>query len=64
MDRRKALVVEEGVPVLLMFGYAAGALPEGKPLPAGVALLRKPFTISVLLRALDDLLKKSPVPAS
>lgn len=43
------------LPVLLMSGHAAGAvgLPDDIPLPADVTVLRKPFTITALLRALD-----------
>ncbi len=43
-----------GLPVLLMSGHTGA--PDDTPLPSAVALLRKPFTITDLLRALDQVL--------
>ncbi|HET9168474.1 MAG TPA: response regulator [Actinospica sp.] len=45
-----------GLPVLIMSGYTAGTLPDGASLPAGMALIRKPFTKDTLLRAVADVL--------
>jgi len=45
-----------GLPVLLMSGYTAGALPDDAPPPPGTVLIRKPFTTVALLHALDALL--------
>jgi two-component system cell cycle sensor histidine kinase/response regulator CckA len=45
-----------GLPVLLMSGYTAGALPDNEPPPPGTVLIRKPFTTAALLYALDGLL--------
>jgi two-component system, cell cycle sensor histidine kinase and response regulator CckA len=42
-----------GLPVLLMSGYASGALPGDPALPDGISLIRKPFTTAALLRAVD-----------
>jgi two-component system cell cycle sensor histidine kinase/response regulator CckA len=42
-----------GLPVLLMSGYSAETLPDHPALPAGVSLIRKPFTTAALLRAVD-----------
>jgi PAS domain S-box-containing protein len=41
------------LPVLLMSGYASGALPGDPALPDGISLIRKPFTTAALLRAVD-----------
>ncbi|WP_034271004.1 response regulator [Actinospica robiniae] len=48
--------VDHTLPVLLMSGYAAGTLPGDQPLPAGMALLHKPFTTSALLTAIGEVL--------
>jgi hypothetical protein len=44
-----------GLPVLLMSGHTGGTLPDDTPLPTAAVLLRKPFTITELLQALDQL---------
>jgi CheY-like chemotaxis protein len=49
-------VARPGLPALLMSGYSAASLPGGKSLPPDVPLMHKPFTGSVLLRQLQDLL--------
>lgn len=46
-----------GLPVLLMSGYTAGALPEGFTMPEEISMIRKPFTKAALLRALDEVLR-------
>lgn len=45
-----------GTPVLLMSGYTAGALPGNASLPPGVTLIRKPFTRTTLLRAVEQVI--------
>jgi hypothetical protein len=44
------------IPILLMSGHAAGALPGEAVLPSGTSLIRKPFTMSALLRSLHTIL--------
>ena len=44
------------VPVLLMSGYTAGALPGGPAASAGLPLIRKPFNPATLLKHLHDAL--------
>ena len=48
------------VPVLLMSGYTADALPGDAVLAGDTSLIRKPFTMSALLRSLDELLGQRP----
>ena len=44
------------LPILLMSGYTAGALPHGPDAAAGLPLLLKPFDAETLLRHLQDIL--------
>ena len=48
--------VRSHVPVLLVSGYTAGALPGGPAASAGLPLIRKPFTTATLLKHLHDAL--------
>jgi CheY-like chemotaxis protein len=50
-QRCQALRAE--VPVLFASGYAAGSLDEGAVLPAGVAILQKPYKATDLLAAVQ-----------
>lgn len=45
-----------GLPVLFMSGHTAGALPEEVLQDPATSLIRKPFTISTLRQAIDELL--------
>jgi two-component system, cell cycle sensor histidine kinase and response regulator CckA len=47
------------LPVLLMSGYAAGGITEGFAPLGPVSLIRKPFTTTALLTALDQLLRSA-----
>jgi CheY-like chemotaxis protein len=46
------------LPTLLMSGYTAGSLPSKQSLPNGVPFIRKPFTASVLLHRLREILDR------
>lgn len=48
------------LPVLIMSGYTAGALPDDVALPEGMALIRKPFTKDALLHAVAGVLGGAP----
>jgi PAS domain S-box-containing protein len=48
--------VRPQVPVLLMSGYTAGALPGGPAASVGLPLIRKPFNPATLLKHLHDAL--------
>ncbi|MEY9857881.1 two-component system cell cycle sensor histidine kinase/response regulator CckA [Catenulispora sp. GAS73] len=48
------------LPVLVMSGYSAGAASADGVLPAGLSLIRKPFTAATLLRALAEVLGIEP----
>jgi PAS domain S-box-containing protein len=45
------------VPVLLMSGYTAGALPAGPAASGELPLIRKPFNAATLLQHLQDILR-------
>jgi CheY-like chemotaxis protein len=45
------------VPVLLMSGYTAGALPSGPAAATDLPLIRKPFNAATLLQHLQDILR-------
>ncbi len=57
-EAARALVPD--LPVLVMSGYSAGAMSADGSLPAGLSLIRKPFTAATLLRALGDVLGVAP----
>jgi len=52
------------VPVLLMSGYTAGALPGGTAASGDLPLIRKPFTAETLLQHLQDALTSADADAS
>ena len=48
-----------GLPVLLMSGYAAAALPGRAEIPEGMSMIRKPFTTVSLMHALGAVLGRA-----
>jgi two-component system, cell cycle sensor histidine kinase and response regulator CckA len=48
--------VRPDLPVLLMSGYIAGALPGANPTTVDLPLIRKPFTAATMLQSIHDVL--------
>ena len=59
---RAARARDPRLPVLLMSGYTAGALPDAAALPEGMELIRKPFTTEALLHAVAGVLPATGPP--